>query len=137
MPRFLDPVSRALDRRVEHAHRAWLRGGRQGDGRIDLADENLRGLVASARDLSAARLVDCDVREANLEHVHLGNLWKGSGNWGEATVGGSARLMGRHVSVESVTFHTEGEGRVELTDVEKRGDVKIRADGGPVSLEDA
>lgn len=78
-------------------------------------------------------------REAHLdlEYVHLGNMWEGSRNWGEANVSDSARLTGRHVSVESITFHTRQSGRVDLTGVEKRGEVKIRADGGPVTLDEA
>ena len=46
----------------------------------------------------------------------------------------TARLTGRNVVVDNVNFHTEGEGTIELSAVERRGEINIRADGGPVEL---
>ena len=73
--------------------------------------------------------------QMDLENVHLGSMKKGSGNRGEANVKETARLTGRNVSIDTVTFHTEDEGTIELSGIQRRGKVIVRAEGGPVVLD--
>lgn len=58
-----------LSTRKIKAHWAWERGGRVGDGRLEMADENLQG--ASVASLKAARFERCDFSGSNF---YLGQL---------------------------------------------------------------
>jgi hypothetical protein len=71
-----------------------------------------------------------------LEHVHLGRplTWKDDGAMGEANVIGNAKLTGNDVSVRGVRFHTRDNGRVTINDIDKKGKVEIRREGGNVEL---
>jgi uncharacterized protein YjbI with pentapeptide repeats len=46
------------------SHERWLKGGRQGSGRIVLEEINLRGITLAAPCLVAAKFVKCDLTDA-------------------------------------------------------------------------
>ena len=48
---------------LQHAHKAWLKGGRTGPGRLVIENKNLRG-ARDVADLNFARFVRCDLSKA-------------------------------------------------------------------------
>jgi hypothetical protein len=75
--------------------------------------------------------------EMEIHHVHLGRplAWKAEGNIGEATIADDAILTGSDVSVRNVRFRTQENGRVELTRVERLGQIERREGGGAIQIQ--
>ncbi len=73
-----------------------------------------------------------------VHNVHLGRplTWKEENNIGEANVTGKARLYGSNISVKNVRFRTEDNGQIELNNVARYGRLEVKADGGPVTVEE-
>lgn len=72
--------------------------------------------------------------QMDLENVHLGTTGTDGRTRGEVNVEDTARLSGRNVSINRVVFRTEASGSIQLDAVEKRGEVTVHAEGGPVEL---
>lgn len=65
------PVRGAIDRASLRAHEAWVRGGRRGEGRLDVAGYNARGLGLGGVQFTGARLERVDFDRANLGGAHM------------------------------------------------------------------
>ena len=60
-----------LDRAQTDAHRAWLKRGRTGEGRLTLASADLRPARLVAVELDGSRWEKVDVGRGNLDFIHL------------------------------------------------------------------
>ncbi len=102
-------------------------------GKLRIAGESDKpGISIGCTTLDLSGNAQMDVR-----HVHLGRplTWQDEGSMGEANVTGEAMLVGHDVSVRNVRFRTEDNGTVDLRNVERRGRIEAREDGGRIQID--
>jgi hypothetical protein len=70
--------------------------------------------------------------------VHFGRpmTWTPENNIGEANIKGNARLEANNISVNKIRFRAEGHAQVNLSGVERLGEMKVSEEGGSITVSD-
>ena len=72
----------------------------------------------------------------DLENVHLGRPlnWKPEKAKCEASINGTARLTGRNISINNVTFHTRQQGSAKFESISPGSNHTVKQEGGSVEM---
>lgn len=127
-----------MNRHTVEAHMAWLRRGRTGDGRLDVANLQLVGVKVGAQDLSWARLdgvvLDrADLGFSTLAHAELTDVRLVQANLGSVSFAAArlvrCDLLGANVALGKLEDVVIGGGRWERTYLDRCLFRRARVDG--------
>ena len=132
------PVRGELSSRSLEAHLQWVRRGRTGAGRLDIANVDVKGVKVGAKDLSGARLdgvvLDrCDVSFSTFERADLTDVSLVQANLGSCTLSGArivrCDFIGANLGLGKLEDAVIGGGRFDRTYLDRCSFRRAKVDG--------